>query len=79
MVNDEKIKFNLADQDRDDKLKQDEYAAFLHPHNYDFMHKYEIERTLSEFDKNQDGFISFAEYLRDCKLPLPFMLVFLVS
>jgi Ca2+-binding EF-hand superfamily protein len=73
MVSDEKIKFQVADQDHDDRLVLDEYAAFLHPHNYDFMHKYEIERTLAEYDNNQDGLISFTEYLRECKKMLLFL------
>ena len=67
MVDDEKVKFHLADRDLNGLLNQDEYCAFLHPHNYDYMHNYEIDRTIAEYDTNADGSISFREYLRECK------------
>lgn len=67
MIADEEVKFRLADQDHDGSLDLPEYTAFLHPHNYDFMHDYEIERVLTDYDKNGDGVVSFREYVGESK------------
>lgn len=66
MVGDEESKFYLADRNGDTKLDVAEYAAFLHPQNYDHMHDLEIDNALVDYDKNRDGFVSFAEYLGEC-------------
>lgn len=67
MVGDEKSKFYLADRNADSKLDITEYAAFLHPQNYNYMHDNEIDRALADYDKSRDGLVSFAEYLGECK------------
>jgi len=67
MVGDEEDKFYLADRDEDTNLDVAEYAAFLHPQNYDYMHDHEIDNSLVDYDKNKDGFVSFAEYLGEGK------------
>jgi Ca2+-binding EF-hand superfamily protein len=67
MVGDEVSKFKLADSNHDGSLELEEYAAFLHPQNYDFMHSHEIDRTLTDYDKNGDGVVSFEEYLGESK------------
>ena len=67
MVGDEENKFYLADRDGDSKLDLNEYGAFLHPQNHDYMHEHEIDNALVDYDKNRDGFVSFAEYLGECK------------
>jgi len=67
MVGDEESKFHLADRDGDSKLDVIEYAAFLYPQNYDYMHDHEIDNALVDYDKNRDEFVSFAEYLGECK------------
>lgn len=67
MVSDEQAKFLVADQDHDSALNVAEYSAFLHPHNYDYMHAYEIDRTISDYDRNNDGVVSFNEYVGECK------------
>jgi len=67
MVGDEKSKFYLADRNADSKLDVIEYAAFLHPQNYDYMHDHEIDNALVDYDKNRDGYVSFSEYLGECK------------
>lgn len=69
MVGDEKSKFYLADRNADSKLDVTEYAAFLHPQNYDYMHDHEIDNALVDYDKNRDGFVSFAEYLGESAKP----------
>jgi len=67
MVGDEEMKFHLADRNGDSKLDVAEYAAFLHPENYEYMYDNEIDSALVDYDKNRDEFVSFAEYLRECK------------
>jgi len=67
MVGDEEDKFYLADRSGDSKLDVIEYAAFLHPQNYEYMHDHEIDSALVDYDKNRDGVVSFAEYLGECK------------
>ena len=67
MVKDDDDKFQLADRNGDGQLDAEEYAAFLHPHNYDFMHEHEIDRALADHDRNGDGFVTFDEYMGDCK------------
>jgi len=67
MVGDEEKKFYLSDRNGDSKLDVTEYAAFLHPENYDYMHDSEIDNALVDYDKNGDEFVSFAEYLGECK------------
>jgi len=74
MVGDEESKFHLADRDGDSKLDVSEYAAFLHPQNYDYMHDHEIDNALVDYDENRDGFVSFAEYLGECKFTVTFSL-----
>jgi len=67
MVGDEEDKFYLADRNGDSKLDVAEYAAFLHPQNYEYMHDHEVDNALVDYDKNKDGFVSFAEYLGECE------------
>jgi len=67
MVGNEEDKFHLADRNGDSQLDVAEYAAFLHPQNYEYMHDLEVDNALVDYDKNRDGFVSFAEYLGECK------------
>jgi len=67
MVRDEESKFHLSDRNSDSSLDVEEYAAFLHPQNYEYMHDLEIDNAVTDYDKNRDGVVSFAEYLGECK------------
>jgi len=78
MVRDEKKKFYLSDCNGDSKLDVTEYAAFLHPQNYDYMHDSEIDNALVDYDKNKDEFVSFAEYLGECKYAVDIFSLFYV-
>lgn len=61
----DKKKFAAADLNADKVLSVKEYAAFLHPYDYDHMAAFEVERVLNDMDKNKDGFIDEKEYLGD--------------
>lgn len=67
LVSDDLTRFQAADLDKDGILSSAEYGAFLHPSNYEYMHDYEINLTLSQIDRNGDGFVTFDEYLGDCE------------
>ncbi|CAH8585796.1 unnamed protein product [Heterobilharzia americana] len=67
-LDEEKLKFDSADQDKNGYLNETEFVAFEHPHNYRHMAPYELKHTLRDFDKDKDGFISEAEYLADDKM-----------
>lgn len=67
MVRDDEDKFVLTDRDRNGFLSQEEHAAFLFPGDYEFMHEHEVSRTLIDLDKDNDGTISFEEYMGESK------------
>ena len=67
IVRDELSKFNVADRNRDGSLDHEEYSAFLHPPNYDYMHRYEVDRAMADYDVDNDHVITFDEYLGQCK------------
>lgn len=67
MIRDDEDKFTLADRDKNGFLSQEEHAAFLFPSDYEFMHDHEVSRTLIDIDKDNDGMISFKEYLGECR------------
>ncbi|CAH8639984.1 unnamed protein product [Schistosoma rodhaini] len=67
-LDEEKLKFDSADQDKTGYLNETEFVAFEHPHNYRHMAPYELKHTLRDFDKDKDGFISELEYLADDKM-----------
>ena len=64
-VDDEEKKFSEADQDKNGYLDQKEFTAFYHPHSFAHMHKFELDRTMLDHDKNKDGKISLEEFLED--------------
>lgn len=68
MLEEDKKKFNLADQNHDGALDLDEYTYFTHPHNYDIMAPVEIEKTMKDYDKNNDGFVDDKEFMGEDKM-----------
>ena len=66
-VKEDKEKFALADRDHDSKLDETEFNACLHPQDFEHMHQYEIDRTIKDYDKNNDGLVDLGEYLGDRK------------
>ena len=42
-----------------------EYAAYLHPHNFDYTQDYEVSQTMARYDKNADHVVDLQEYMGD--------------
>lgn len=57
--------WDAADINKDGVLDQDEWVAFSHPAEHPAMLPIILEQTLKEKDKDQDGTISFQEYIAD--------------
>lgn len=57
-------RFRLADLDKDGQLSEDEFAAFVNPSHYDHMMEHFVLEQLRMYDKDNDGFISFKEFIR---------------
>ena len=62
MENDKRA-WEAADLNKDKRLSVDEYAGFLHPHDFPHMSEIVLQRTAEEMDANGDGFITKEEYL----------------
>ena len=62
MENDKKA-WEAADLNKDKRLSVDEFAGFLHPHDFPHMSEIVLQRTAEEMDANRDGFITKDEYL----------------
>ena len=55
--------FNGADSDRDGQLTLREYVAFMHPELHLHMIDILVDSFLEQFDNNDDGYVSFYEYM----------------
>ena len=55
--------FNGADENGDGQLTMKEYAAFMHPEIHPHMIDTLVQTFLEQFDNNDDGYISFYEYM----------------
>ncbi|XP_015681329.1 calumenin [Protobothrops mucrosquamatus] len=64
MVRDER-RFKMADKDGDLIATKEEFTAFLHPEEYDYMKDIVVQETMEDIDKNGDGFINLEEYIGD--------------
>ncbi|NXQ44697.1 CALU protein, partial [Catharus fuscescens] len=62
MVRDER-RFKMADKDGDLAATKEEFTAFLHPEEYDYMKDIVVQETMEDIDKNGDGFIDLEEYI----------------
>ncbi|XP_009571822.1 PREDICTED: calumenin, partial [Fulmarus glacialis] len=62
MVRDER-RFKMADKDGDLTATKEEFTAFLHPEEYDYMKDIVVQETMEDIDKNGDGFIDLEEYI----------------
>lgn len=62
-MDEDRKKFNAADQNHDNQLTIDEFMAFHLPHHFEHMWDNEIDRQLEEHDTvKKDGFINFEEF-----------------
>ncbi|XP_040199132.1 calumenin isoform X1 [Rana temporaria] len=64
MVRDER-RFKMADKDGDLIATKEEFTAFLHPEEYDYMKDIVVLETMEDIDKNADGVIDLEEYIGD--------------
>ena len=48
MVEEDHRFFQGADENGDESLNSEEYMAFFFPHNYEHMHKFELERYMEQ-------------------------------
>ncbi|XP_023246008.1 calumenin isoform X2 [Copidosoma floridanum] len=58
-------RWSFADQDNDDALTKEEFSAFLHPEETDYMRDVVVMETIEDIDKDKDGKISLSEYIGD--------------
>ncbi|VCW97927.1 unnamed protein product [Gulo gulo] len=61
----DKKRFEKANQDSSPGLNLEEFIAFEHPEEVDYMTEFVIQEALEEHDKNGDGFVSLEEFLGD--------------
>ncbi|XP_025894440.1 reticulocalbin-2 [Nothoprocta perdicaria] len=61
----EKKRFEKANRDDVPDLNMDEFVAFEHPEEAEYMTDFVIEEALEEHDKDGDGFVSLEEFLGD--------------
>lgn len=58
-------RFSLADENGDKILSREEFANFLHPQEAPHMRDIVIEETMTDMDKNKDGYVELEEYVND--------------
>lgn len=63
----ERERFNFADVDGKPGLNVTEFLAFTHPSEVDHMADFAIDDVLSEYDSDEDGFISLSEFIGDVR------------
>ncbi|XP_061085239.1 calumenin-A [Conger conger] len=64
MARDER-RFQKADKDGNLIADKEEFTAFLHPEEYEYMKDIVVLETMEDIDKNGDGFIDLNEYIGD--------------
>ncbi|CAF94652.1 unnamed protein product [Tetraodon nigroviridis] len=62
-------RFKYADQDRDGIATREEFTAFLHPEEFDYMKDVVVQETMEDIDKDGDGKINLDEYIGDMYTP----------
>ncbi|XP_049600101.1 reticulocalbin-3 [Syngnathus scovelli] len=62
-------RFKKADRDGDGIATREEFTAFLHPEEFDYMKDLVVQETVEDMDKNGDGKISLHEYIGDMYTP----------
>ncbi|TRY59957.1 hypothetical protein DNTS_017615, partial [Danionella cerebrum] len=62
-------RFKSADRDGDGIATREEFTAFLHPEEFDYMKDIVIQETIEDIDKNGDGKIDLQEYIGDMFTP----------
>ncbi|XP_034751023.1 reticulocalbin-3 [Etheostoma cragini] len=65
MLTRDERRFRTADRDGDMIATREEFTAFLHPEEYDYMKDVVVQETVEDIDKNADGKINIDEYIGD--------------
>ena len=58
-------RWDLADENKDGKLEQEEFKNFLHPEESEHMRDVVVQETFEDIDTNGDEQISLEEYIGD--------------
>ncbi|XP_078125253.1 reticulocalbin-3 isoform X1 [Sander vitreus] len=69
MLKRDERRFRTADRDGDRIATREEFTAFLHPEEYDYMRDVVVQETVEDIDKNGDGKINIDEYIGDMFIP----------
>jgi len=64
-MDEDKVMWNAADVNGDGILEGDEWVAFTHPEEHPAMLPHILAQTLKDKDKDNDGSLSFQEYVGD--------------
>ena len=67
MLKRDRRRWSVADKDGDDALTKEEFTAFLHPEEIDYMKDVVVLETVEDVDKDGDEKISLAEYIGNIK------------
>ncbi|TRY74789.1 hypothetical protein TCAL_00653 [Tigriopus californicus] len=63
MMEEDRILFQAADKNGDNKLTPPEFLSFSHPEDDPSMHQVVLQQVLHDKDRNRDGRIDFQEYI----------------
>lgn len=69
MLTRDERRFKTADRDGDGIATREEFTAFLHPEEFDYMKDLVVQETMEDIDKNGDGKIDINEYIGDMFSP----------
>ncbi|KAJ0001094.1 hypothetical protein NQD34_006114 [Periophthalmus magnuspinnatus] len=65
MLSRDERRFKVADRNHDGIATREEFTAFLHPEEYDYMKDMVVQETVEDIDKNGDGKVDMQEYIGD--------------
>ncbi|XP_053195272.1 reticulocalbin-3 isoform X2 [Scomber japonicus] len=69
MLTRDERRFKTADRDGDGIATREEFTAFLHPEEFDYMKDLVIQETVEDIDKDGDGKVNLDEYIGDMYTP----------